>query len=347
MEDKKQETSALNQPYPYYQNDDEIDLIELWNILVKQKLAIISLTVIVTSIALAYALITPSIYQSESTLLKPTQEQLHNLQVPGVMTVNADGAFSLFKQHISSIQTRRQVFNDNESLITSVEQAATDKEELFREFSKDISISLSIEKKGAISAQSLSLSFQHASPELTSDVVKQFVKLATMKSLAEISHNFQSIINIKKDNILREITLLRNKAEVSRQDYILRLTEALAISEKTGITQPITLSNDVAPLYYRSPKSLIAEIEQLQNRKSNDPFIGGLREKQNELQKLEMLQLSTENTSVALIDQEALVPYEKIKPRRSLIVVVGFILGVMLGVFAAFIRNFTSQRKEG
>jgi len=279
MEDKKQDISNPIQPYPYYQNDDEIDLIELWNVLVKQKFTIISLTVIVTSIALAYALITPSIYKSESTLLKPTQEQTHNLQIPGIMTVNADVAFSLFKQHVNSIQTRRQVFNDNKSLIISADQSTTDNEASFIAFNKDISISISKEKKGEISAGSLSLSFQHTSPELTSDVVRQFIKLAQMRSLAEISNNFQSIITIKKDNLLRDITLLRNKAEVNRQDYILRLTEALAISEKTGITQPITLSNDVAPLYYRSPKSLMAEIEQLQSRKSNDPFIATLREK--------------------------------------------------------------------
>ena len=147
---------------------------------------------------------------------------------------------------------------------------------------------------------------------------------------------------------MRDITLLRLKGEADRQDRILRMTAALEISEKTDITQPIPqfLEGDEASLYYRSPKSLKAEIKQLQNRKSNDPFIDELREKQNELQRLELLQINTETATTLQIDQIPLIPHKRIEPRRSLIVALGFALGLILGIFIVFIRNYTSQRKE-
>ena len=334
---------------------DEIDLIELWNILVKQKLTVILSTTIITSIALAYALITPPIYKSEAILSKPKQEQIQTL-IPEVSTkdfisdlyISPDSAFSLSKLHINSMQTRRQVFNDNELLNSPVDKLTVNKEELFDEFNKDLKLSLSVEKQGVILEDTLSLSFQHTNPEFTANVINQFIKLAIMKSLDEIGSNFKSIITIRKNNLLRDIALLRMNGEANRQDDILRLTEALEISEKTDITQPITqfLEGDVASLYYRSPKSLKAEIKQLQNRKSNDPFIDELREKQNELQRLELLQINTETATTLQIDQIPLIPHKRIEPRRSLIVALGFALGLILGIFIVFIRNYTSQRKE-
>ena len=336
--------------------DDEIDLIEFWNILVKQKLTVILSTTIITSIALAYTLITPPIYKSEAIIIKPTQEQIQTL-IPEITTkdsdlfLDSDSVFSLSKLHINSIQTRRQVFNDNELLNSPVDKPTENKEELFNEFNKELELSLPVEKKGEILEDwndKVTLSFQHTNPEFTADVINQFIKLAIVKSLDEIRNNFKSVITIRKNNLLRDITLLRLKGEADRQDRILRITAALEISEKTDITQPVTkfLEDDEASLYYRSPKSLKAEINQLQNRKSNDPFIDKLRDKQNELQRLELLQINTENATTLQVDQPALIPHKKFKPRRSLIVALGFGLGLILGIFIAFIRNYTSQRKE-
>ncbi len=47
------------------------------------------------------------------------------------------------------------------------------------------------------------------------------------------------------------------------------------------------------------------------------------------------------------VDQAAYPPSSRIKPKRTLIVTLGAVLGLMLGVFTAFFMNFLeSHRKE-
>lgn len=46
------------------------------------------------------------------------------------------------------------------------------------------------------------------------------------------------------------------------------------------------------------------------------------------------------------IDQVAVEPTSPIKPKKSLIVALGIVLGGMLGVFAALIRSMIRKRKN-
>ena len=61
--------------------------------------------------------------------------------------------------------------------------------------------------------------------------------------------------------------------------------------------------------------------------------------------KNKMLANTKQDYAFRVIDK-AVVPERKIKPKRALIVVVGFILGMMLGVFAVFVRRFRESLHE-
>ncbi len=87
--------------------------------------------------------------------------------------------------------------------------------------------------------------------------------------------------------------------------------------------------------------------EQLKTRKDDDPFIKSLRDKQSEIIRLESIQIDPATVKTARLDQAANPSEHRIKPKRKLIVVLGFVSGIILGVFVAFFSNLLEyQRKE-
>lgn len=185
-----------------------------------------------------------------------------------------------------------------------------------------------------------------------------------------------------------QIDTLRLSAKTKRMDYILHLTEAAKIAESTGLIEKSSLletnvSHDKAafytevttqaqPLYLRGSKALRSEIKELEERKSDDPFIPGLRELQDKLELLkanrqvetllarndndpftenlrekeatlaliESFQINHEQVNVATLDQPAFAPLQREKPKRSRIVALGAVGGLFLGIIAAFMVNF-------
>jgi len=109
-------------------------------------------------------------------------------------------------------------------------------------------------------------------------------------------------------------------------------------------------SNMNVPRYMRGTKVLAAELESLRNRASGDPFIKGLREKQQKLENLQMIKFEAAQFSPFILDG-TIHAAKKIKPKSSLILALGFVLGIFLGLFMAFIVEFiqkthNSQPKE-
>ena len=88
------------------------------------------------------------------------------------------------------------------------------------------------------------------------------------------------------------------------------------------------------------------KIEQLKSRPNVDPFLPRLRDKEYELAWLESIDIDPLSVKTARVDQPAYPAARPVKPRRTLIVVLGLVLGLMLGVFVAFFVNFIESQRE-
>jgi len=79
----------------------------------------------------------------------------------------------------------------------------------------------------------------------------------------------------------------------------------------------------------------------LKSRKNDDAFIPKLRPLQERLIVLDGIQMNLNKDKVfaARVDQKAVVPNKPIKPKKSLIIILSLLLGLMLGVLVAFVRN--------
>lgn len=88
------------------------------------------------------------------------------------------------------------------------------------------------------------------------------------------------------------------------------------------------------------------QIEVLQARENEDLFLAELAENRKEISRLKNLKVNMDNLKLVRIDQTAIEPVSPIKPKKSLIVAIGIVLGGMLGVFAALIRSMIRKRKN-
>lgn len=81
------------------------------------------------------------------------------------------------------------------------------------------------------------------------------------------------------------------------------------------------------------------QIEMMQSRENEDLFLAKLAEMREEAARLKSIQPNLEQLNLVRIDQPAIKPLNPVKPKKMLIVAIGLVLGGMLGVFVALIRN--------
>ena len=334
-------------------HEDEISLIDLLRVLVKRKITILAMTVLVTLAALSYALIAPPLYRAEAIFLPPSAKDIQGLQGVDVASV-----YHAFKRNLNSRALQRR-FVEEQGLIeilTPEREPAISIEHILQDFSEILK-----DKSDKKEKDVLSLSIEWRDPEQAARWVNQLTKLADRVTVHQLASDLVGAVDTRIRDIENAITSKRQLAVQRREDRISKLEEALQIVQFLGINERQGVFNIVqdaratgdasgsesSQLYNRGTKVLQAEISVLRNRKSDDAFIAGLRDLQEELSSLRSVKVDEAAIRAVTVDQAAFPPSSHIKPKRKLIVVLGGVLGLMLGVFAAFFTNFLDkQRKE-
>ncbi|MNJ61785.1 hypothetical protein D3C77_575910 [compost metagenome] len=91
--------------------------------------------------------------------------------------------------------------------------------------------------------------------------------------------------------------------------------------------------------YMRGSKALRAEIENLRNRVSDDPFIDRLRQRQEAIAFYRSLQVDPGVVEVYRQDGAIESPDKAVKPKKRIIVMLGAIAGTALGILFALARH--------
>ncbi len=349
-------------------NDDEIDLFELWNGLVEEKLTILLSFVVTILLATVYAFSVQPVYQSESYLLPPPTEKVLPMNELSIVLGAGAGAntptsvFNQFQTNLESRQTLKVIF-DKYHLINTYQPdinqlSGTDKikaeKSAFTKFTKDFSMKSPKAKdlsKVVYVSLALSLTEQEVA-EILNDLVQTAEQKTLQKFYQQIMAEKQSRVGLLNDRVssARQIALDR------RLDRIAQLDEAIIITQQLGINKPVSAGptlniNNVntesaynSALYLLGSDLLAAEKTVLELRKNDDAFIPELRGLQEQLQKIQSLKIVKSDFGVVTIDQAAIYG-DKIKPKKSLILAVAGVLGLMLGIFIALIRRAVKSRR--
>lgn len=88
------------------------------------------------------------------------------------------------------------------------------------------------------------------------------------------------------------------------------------------------------------------QIEVLNKRENEDLFLKDLASWREEAARLRNLNVDVSSLKLASIDQVALEPLRPIKPKKALILALGLVLGGMLGLFIALLRNMLRRSPD-
>jgi len=357
-------------PYQQQFEDDTIDLYELWITLWNKKWLVIAVTVIAALGSVVYALQQPPIYKAEALLLPPKAENVQSLNAKGVQEEQdgeQDGeqgvtptsrAFAAFKNNLSSRSLQKK-FIDEQGLMDILSPDRTPETrdiEILESFAKMIKIEhvkRALEKK----VEKTSVSMESNDPEFAANLVNDYISFFDTETILALSAAARNSLEGQIRDIENTISSKRHMAKQRREDTILRFEEAAEIAGKLGVrgrvdtmnvvqNNQLNISKSSTPLYYRGYRALNAEINILKNRKSDDPFISGLRDLQEKLALLTSIKIDAEGMHAVTVDQAAYPSKNRIKPNRRLIVSLSTVVGLFLGICLVFFVSFVQKQRE-
>lgn len=337
--------------------NDEIDLIELFHSLWEQKWLILLVTFLVTGAAAAYAFLSKPIYEARVAVLPPSLSNVagFNLgrtkEVVGLEPFKVRDVYEVFTRNLQADETRRLFFEGVylPSLDESEREAPRDR--LYESFNKV----LSIKAPNKNQPNRYQVVVEHEDPEVAADWVRRYTEDVARRSLEEMIENVQRGIEVKNRYVEQRIDILRDTAKARREDRIIRLREALTVAEAVGLEKTPVISGQVVEqlsafmdgslMYMRGSKALKAEIQALESRVSDDPFIPTLRTLQEQQRLFNSLNINPEKVAVFRQDGAVETPDTPVRPKKALVMAIGLVLGGMLGIFLALIRGLF-QRYE-
>jgi chain length determinant protein (polysaccharide antigen chain regulator) len=328
---------------------------------------VIGVTAVAALGSVVYALLQPPVYKAEALLLPPKAKDVKSInlalnevdssgnkeaQLRRVSGITASQAFGAFKKNLSSRSLQKK-FIEEHSLMNVLAPNRTPETrdiEILESFAEMIKIG----DKGGFS-----VSVESNDPEFAAKLVNDYVSFFDLETVRGMVSDAKNNIEEQILDIEYSIASKRQMAKQRREDQVLRYQEASIIANTLGIKKRVDATNiiqntqmnvDIAtastPLYYLGIEALSAEIEILQNRKSDDPFISGLRDLQEQLALLRSFKIYGKGMHSVSIDQAAYPPKYRIKPNRRLIVSLGTVVGLFLGIFLGFFASFIQNQKE-
>jgi chain length determinant protein (polysaccharide antigen chain regulator) len=343
---------SQNVHYAQPLDEDTIDLYELWITLWNKRWVVIGVTAVAALGSVVFALSQPPVYKAEALLLPPKAKDVQSLNVQrqgaqeaqGVSAVNV---FAMFKNNLTSRNLQKKFIKKYGLMEVLVPERnpETRDEDIYENFSKLFKI------------KDNSISIELNDPEVAAQWVNDYIKFIDAETISILVENMRNSITNSIMDIEYSIGSKRQMAKQRREDKILLYKEANQIAIALGLNDRIDTANIVqnnqlsvstgsSPLYYRGFSALNAEITALNNRKSDDPYIDGLRDLQESLALLRSIKIPNEGLNAVIIDQAAYPPTNRIKPNRRLIVSLGTVVGLFLGIFLVFFVSFVQKQKE-
>ena len=343
---------------------DEIDLIEVFQGLWTQKWLIVLVTLVFAASATSYAFFSTPVYEARIAVFPPALSDVagFNLGRVGGSTENGEvglkpfsvsDVYAVFTRNLQSERSKRQFFRDVYLPSLDEAQRSGSQDSLYKKFNGNFTI-----KAPDMNQPDLySIVVQHHNPELASIWAKQYIDQVAARSLDEMLQNAERELAVQARNVVQQIKSERDSAKARRDDRTKRLREALIVAEAIGLDNPPVItgrgSNDseLSPaymdgnlMYMRGAKALRAEMQVLLARTSDDPFVPELRNLERRYQVFAGVSFDRDKVAVFRQDGEADIPDSPIKPKKTLIVALGVVLGGMFGVFLGLIRLMLIKR---
>jgi len=249
--------------------NDEIDLVELFRALWRQKVLIVGITLLVTALAACYAFLATPYFETRTYLRPVPQSNLDQLNETGIYKLTPEEAINRVASGLSSYDNRLDFFMNNQELFPNIRDDSDRLEQAFAEFNEESFEMLFPDPKRTDNRSAfVGLKLTYPEGVAGASVVNAFVAFVLDREIAEdveslISNRLASLeMNIeaqranynaskeakiatllendalKRAQLQDELSTLRDELKTRRTNRIQQLNEAISIAESLGIRKP-------------------------------------------------------------------------------------------------------------
>ena len=309
----------MNHEYQTQQNQDEINLIGYIKVLLKRKLLICIVVLLVVAAAVAISLLAPKVYR-------------------------IDTALEVGEVEIGAILETRQVIEEPTQVVGKIESDAYGI--LVRE-----TLLISEEKYPTMEAENpqdtslVVVVITSSEPELAQNILKEINTLIVEDHLEKIKS--------KKELLEKKIVLLEENISNSKKGISRIHTKIASLKQgQQSLAAKITVLQAVLPFEQDlgTQFALFNVKEQLENKKQEveDHYLEiiDLENTANEfLGEINALQIKKDEIRPTAVIKQPTVSESPISPRLVLNIIVAALLGVFMGVFLAFTKEWWEKNK--
>lgn len=251
---------------------EEIDLVELFRALWRQKLLIIGVTLIVALVAAAYAFLATPYYETRAYLRPVPQSSLDQLNETGIYKLTPEEALARVAGGLSSYDNRLEFFRSNQELFQPILKQGDSLEQAFATFNENSFEMLHPDPKRTDNRNAfVGLELTYPNGMEGAAVVNGFVAYVLELERREIADDLKSLIGnrlasldmnmeaqranynaskeakiaalleesaLKRAQLQDELTALREELKTRRTNRVQELSEAISIAESLGIRTP-------------------------------------------------------------------------------------------------------------
>lgn len=337
--------------------DDEIDLIELMLRLWQHRLLILGTTLVVTAAAVAYSMLATPIYEAKVLVQPPSQNDIAHLNYgrggdSDLVALTVKDVSDVYSRTLQSESLRREFFVSTYLPRLSERQRQRSQDDLYSQMNKVLVVAAAVPE----SPGRFSITVNLPDPQVATDWSVRYAQMAGERAKAEVLKDVKADATVKANNLDRQIKSAQETGRKQREDRIAQLKEALTIAKSIGLQQPPIITGDIskevsanmdgALTYMRGSEALTAEINNLERRTSDDPFIGRLRERQAAFEFYRSLVIDPATIEVYRQDGGVELPDTPVSPKKALIIALGVLAGLVLGTLLALLRHVWVNRSQ-
>ena len=307
-------TDQLNNNY-----DDEIDLRELFHVLWDKIFYIGAITSIFSLISIIYALMLPNIYQSQAVM----------------MPMEANEGMSGMLGQYSGLASLAGVSLPSKS--TSKAEEAIARIKSFEFFSNYFLPQIKLEnlmavKKWNPASNTLIYSESAFNSESSQGLPKVSPPKSSIPSSQEAYKKYQAIMNIAADKKTSFITLsVEHESPFVAQQWVKiimdQIDQVMRDQDRQTAKKSIEYLNNLGPsVNYEEIKQALFSLQQEQMKR--------------------LMMIEANDNYIFKVLDSPIVPEQKLKPGRRLLVILGSMLGMMFSVLGVLVFHYTRKSSQ-
>ncbi|ETS33141.1 LPS O-antigen length regulator [Photorhabdus temperata] len=357
-------TNSSEEYFNYYNSkqDDEIDLFELFSVLVQSKLLIIAVTIIFAVIGFTAASFMPQKWTSSASVIQPQLEEIQplkniltKLEVLSLQSsVTSSSLYDNFVNNFNSRVLREEYLVNTEyfkNLIAeSDDHSPLAKRKLIEKIvNNNISSSSKVEKEGE--SGETKLAFSAGTAEDAYNLLNGYISYVSSVVHDQLESELSDMVKQKLAYSEGLYAIDLNRVHNIQRANIERLKYSLSIANSAGIKKPI--SSEGAMIKDDPDYSIALGADALQRKlqiteEIKDPSLidGDLRNRMFYINELKSLKIDKVNFQPFKYMQAPYEPTAKDSPKRLLILVGSVFIGLILAVMFVLIRHVARSRQK-